>query len=178
MQCVSIWKSQKNLVTQDLPNDRQTRLQSLAQIFFFFLMHWYQSLMTDVEELRHTDLDSHCNWFKNYYLMEAKENNQQVSIKTNKRCPPPPLSGTAHLCASWLPPHTPIQITYNNGLMIEGGMRIMPSSLTKVDMPPSIYLFLNVNFHSNTVWITYNEFIIIAFKGFLKTFLNLIRFSL
>lgn len=50
--------------------------------------------------------------------------------------------------------------------MIEGGMRIMPSSPTKVAMPPSIYLFLNVNFHSNTVLITYNEFIIIAFKGF------------
>lgn len=88
MQCVSIWKSQKNLVTQDLRNDRQTRLQNLTQIFFF-LMHWYQSLTTDVQERRHTDLNSHCNWFKSYYLMEAKGNNQQVSKKAIKRAPPP-----------------------------------------------------------------------------------------
>lgn len=56
---------------------------------FFFLMHWYQSLTTDVQERRHTDLNSHCNWFKSYYLMEAKGNNQQVSKKAIKRAPPP-----------------------------------------------------------------------------------------
>lgn len=79
--------------SKELSNSRPTKWSTdeatKPYTDFFFLMHWYQSLTTDVQERRHTDLNSHCNWFKSYYLMEAKGNNQQVSKKAIKRAPPP-----------------------------------------------------------------------------------------
>lgn len=96
------------------------------------------------------------------FQWSARENSQQVSKKALKRHL---LSGTAHPYESGFSPHTPIQTTYNNKFMTEAGKRTMPSFMTTMDMPPSMYLFLNVIFSLILSLLTYNEFLIIAFKG-------------